>query len=190
MSCPSTCTWWINKRVSPREWCICESMNGTSKLWQENILFSGSRLLISFFLNIQWETNRDNYIILIEEQGGWILNALPFGRRECCSNIFLWCFFWQTRSVSRWSDCAGPPEGTCRSSASTSNADGRSVSLAAASCDPFLTPCGPEGRAKNRGCKLEIHLNTGWKRPLFDSWNDGGFWCTVFTQTLTSDPVI
>lgn len=98
--------------------------------------------------------------------------------------------FWQTRSASRWSVCAGPPEVTYRSSASTSNVGGRSASLAAASCDPFLTPCGPEGRAKNRGCKLEIYLNTGWKRPLFDLWVDGGFWCTVFTRTLTSDPVI
>lgn len=83
-------------------------------------------------------------------------------------------FFWQMRSVSRWNDCAGPPEVICRSSVSTSNADVRSASLAAASCDPFWTPCGPEGRAKIRGCKLEIYLNTGWKRLLFDSWVDGG----------------
>lgn len=116
------------------------------------------------------------------------LNALKgWGLQEMLSQYFFksrWCFFWQMRSVSRWSGCAGPPEVTYRSSASTSNAGGRSASLAAASCDPFLAPYGPVGRAKNRGCKLEIHLHTRWKRPLFDLWVNGGFWCTVFTHEL------
>lgn len=166
-------------------------MNGTSKLWQENILFSGFLKTSNFFFFFKHSMgNKERQLHYFNWRTRWTDIKCTAIRSKYCSNIFLWCFFWQTRSVSRWNDCAGPPEVTYRSSASTSNADGRSVSLAAASCDPFLTPCRPERRAKNRGCKLEIHLNTGWKRPLFDSWDDGGFWCTVFTQTLTSDPVI
>lgn len=46
----------------------------------------------------------------------------------------------QRRSGSRWSGCAGPPEATCRSSASTSNADGSCASPDAASCDLALPP--------------------------------------------------
>lgn len=41
----------------------------------------------------------------------------------------------QRRSGSRWRGYAGPLEATCRSSASTSNADGSCANPAAASCD-------------------------------------------------------
>lgn len=86
----------------------------------------------------------------------------------------------QRRSGSRWNGCAGPPEATCRSSASTSNADGSCASPAAASCD--LLQAARWRWGQNRKGRRVTDMKYARGAILLDGW-------IVALKTMTFDPV-